>query len=125
MPSTPVPPPSLEELLTPPPAAAIKSLKLPRGLPGQDDNLRRLGEQFDSPDLKLAVKEGREETRGLNEVEKMFLVSRLAVRWFSYLSGSCIRSIGCCLFSTAPADLCGAGAWGARVLFSEPSRHIS
>lgn len=79
--ATPVPPakpPSVPELLTPPPA--FNNLRLPKALPGQEENLIALGKHFDDAALALPVKEGGDgaEKRGLSEREKMFLVRFLS-----------------------------------------------
>lgn len=73
-PVPPAPPPSVPELLTPPPA--FNNLRLPKALPGQEENLIALGKHFDDAALELPVKEGGDgaEKRGLSEREKMFLV---------------------------------------------------
>lgn len=75
--ATPVPQvqPSIPDLLTPPAAVNIKNLRLPKSLPGQDENMSAMQKHFDQDGLELAVREGAEEKRGLGEREKMFLVS--------------------------------------------------
>jgi hypothetical protein len=78
-PVPPSPPPSVPELLTPPPA--FNNLRLPKSLPDQDANLEALGRHFDGAQLELPVKEGEAGVkRALSEREKMFLVRPCCLR---------------------------------------------